>query len=195
MKRISNRLPACRIALIFVGMALSGGVAAAGALGAHEHGRAELQAAVEGDRLELHFVSPAMNLLGFEYAPKDKAQRDAVAAVSQWFESALLVRVPDRDCQLAIVSVEQDLSGDHGEQAHEHQEHHDHWEETGSETHSEFAVTQTIVCDGALPGQQLEVTLFERFPGIEVLEVSWLTDSAQGGASLQAEVPYFQLSR
>ena len=37
-------------------------------LAAHEHGAAQLNVALEGQRLELALESPAMNLVGFEHA-------------------------------------------------------------------------------------------------------------------------------
>ena len=39
-----------------------------GSLGAHEHGVGRLNAALDGQTLELELESPAMNLVGFEHA-------------------------------------------------------------------------------------------------------------------------------
>ena len=44
---------------------------------AHVHGLSELSIAMEGEKLEIQFTSPAMNLLGFEH--KASTQKDLVA--------------------------------------------------------------------------------------------------------------------
>jgi Protein of unknown function (DUF2796) len=39
-------------------------------LGAHEHGHSVLNIAIEGDRIEMELMSPGMDIVGFEHAPK-----------------------------------------------------------------------------------------------------------------------------
>lgn len=41
---------------------------------AHEHGVASLEIGVEGKQLLIHLDSPAINVLGFEYAPRTAAE-------------------------------------------------------------------------------------------------------------------------
>src|SRR3546814_9197080 len=50
-------------------------------LGAHEHGAARLNAALDGNQLELELISPAMNLLGFEHAAASAADEAKIASV------------------------------------------------------------------------------------------------------------------
>src|SRR5690606_20886978 len=45
---------------------------------AHEHGVADLRVAAEGNTVVIEFDSPLDNLVGFEHAPRDDAQRMAL---------------------------------------------------------------------------------------------------------------------
>ena len=45
---------------------------------AHVHGRATLDVAVDGGRVDIRFDSPAIDVLGFEHAPRTAAERQAV---------------------------------------------------------------------------------------------------------------------
>ncbi|OAI93845.1 DUF2796 domain-containing protein [Pseudomonas putida] len=60
-----------------------------GALGAHEHGVAHLNAVLDGNTLELELESPAMNLVGFEHAAQSDADKAKVAAVRAQLEQPL----------------------------------------------------------------------------------------------------------
>ena len=67
----------------------------AASLGAHEHGAARLNAALDGKRLELEFISPAMNPVGFEHAPATPADEAKIAeARSQLEQPAALFGLP-----------------------------------------------------------------------------------------------------
>lgn len=53
------------------------------ATGAHTHGIAKLQVAVDGATLTLALESPLDNLLGFEHLPRTEKQKAAVRAMSE----------------------------------------------------------------------------------------------------------------
>ncbi|WP_016772972.1 ZrgA family zinc uptake protein, partial [Pseudomonas sp. R62] len=57
-----------------------------GSLGAHEHGVGRLNAALDGQTLELELESPAMNLVGFEHAATSDADKAKVAAARAQLE-------------------------------------------------------------------------------------------------------------
>lgn len=48
---------------------------------AHEHGAVKLDVAIEGQKLSIEMDAPLDNLLGFERAPRNDAERQAAAAV------------------------------------------------------------------------------------------------------------------
>jgi hypothetical protein len=49
---------------------------------AHEHGKATLDVAVDGGVVEIRLDSPAVNVLGFEHAPRTPAEKQAVDAAA-----------------------------------------------------------------------------------------------------------------
>lgn len=57
-------------------------------LGAHEHGVAELDIALDQKTLELELRSPAFNILGFEHNPGNDQERRQVMAAQQQLERA-----------------------------------------------------------------------------------------------------------
>ncbi|MBL0952545.1 MAG: DUF2796 domain-containing protein, partial [Pseudomonas sp.] len=68
-------------------------------LGAHEHGVASLNAALDGNLLELQLESPAMNLVGFEHAAKSDADKAKVAAAKRELEQPVMLFALDSgDC-------------------------------------------------------------------------------------------------
>ena len=71
-------------------------------------------------------------------------------------------------------------------EAHEHEHEHDHAEH--AEQHSDFEVTIGYHCDapGKLAAFDLR-GLFKAFPGIEELDVQWISDRSQSSAELNAK--------
>lgn len=55
--------------------------------GAHEHGVAHLNVAIEGDNLYIELISPAANIVGFEHHPRTEKQKTAVREAVKKLES------------------------------------------------------------------------------------------------------------
>ena len=85
-----------------------------GSLGAHEHGVGRLNAALDGQTLELELESPAMNLVGFEHAASTPADKAKVAAVRAQLEQPLsLFGLPKAaNCVLNEQELESPLFGE-----------------------------------------------------------------------------------
>lgn len=80
-------------------------------LGAHEHGVASLNAALDGNLLELQFESPAMNLVGFEHAAKSDADKAKVAAAKRELEQPIsLFALTSGDCKATEVELQSPCS-------------------------------------------------------------------------------------
>lgn len=107
-------------------------VAASDNPGAHQHGHAELQLAIEGDRIDLIFSSPAYNLLGFEHRARTDHQQALVDDTTEWLGQTPLVEAAGQGCTVATATVHHQAGGHHDHhKAHHgedykghHREHH-----------------------------------------------------------------------
>ena len=68
--------------------------ALAGKTAAHVHGVASLEVAIDGGTLTLQFETPLANLLGFEHAPRNEKQKQAVRAMADRLREAGAVFTP-----------------------------------------------------------------------------------------------------
>ena len=105
---------------------------------AHEHGHGTLDIVVEGEELVIELRIPAVNVVGFEHAPKDDAEREAVRqALVPFGDAASLFLLPaEAECEVeeaeaAIVSM--DHEDEHEGEEHADGDGHDH-EKDGHET-------------------------------------------------------------
>ena len=89
--------------------------AAAAQHSAHVHGIAALNLAIEGGELEIEFVSPAGNIVGFEHEAVTPGERRAIRdAIEQLKEGNALFELPHAaSCSLHVADVE------HGHQEEE----------------------------------------------------------------------------
>jgi len=163
-----------------------------GSLAAHEHGVGRLNAALDGQTLDLELESPAMNLVGFEHAATTDADKAKVAAVRAQLEKPLtLFNLPKAaGCVVAIQELESPLFGDkphadddHDEDGHDKdakgEHHHDH-----SEIHAHYHFTCSA--PGAL--QSLDLTnIFNTFPATQKIQVQLIGPSGQQGVEVTAK--------
>jgi hypothetical protein len=160
-----------------------------GSLSAHEHGVGRLNAALDGQTLELELESPAMNLVGFEHAATSDADKAKVAAVRAQLEKPLvLFNLPKAaGCVVATQELESPLFGDkpdaddHDEEeakdGHEH--HHDH-----SEIHAHYQFSCSA--PGALKTLDL-ANIFNTFPATQKIQVQLISPSGQQGVEVTAK--------
>lgn len=153
-----------------------------GSLGAHEHGVASLNVALDGQTLEIQLESPAMNLVGFEHEAKSDADKAKVAAARKHLEQpqALFALPIEAKCALQESALESPLFGD---AEHAHAEHeHEHGDEHG---HSDIDASYRFACAHAEVLKTLELgSFFGTFPGTEKLEVQLIGPGGQQGAEL-----------
>lgn len=74
--------------------------------GVHEHGHVVLNVALEGDTLVLEWSAPADQVLGFEHAPRTAAERERLAAATQWITRGtdVLGLPPAAGCRVRTVA-------------------------------------------------------------------------------------------
>ncbi|VVM79618.1 hypothetical protein PS662_02248 [Pseudomonas fluorescens] len=155
-----------------------------GSLGAHEHGVGRLNAALDGQTLELELESPAMNLVGFEHAAATDADKAKVAAVRAQLEKPqTLFNLPKAaGCVVAAQELESPLFGDKPDADDAKDEHHhDH-----SEIHAHYQFT--CATPGALKSLDL-ANIFNTFPATQKIQVQLIGPSGQQGVEVTAKAP------
>nr|WP_315437804.1 DUF2796 domain-containing protein [uncultured Pseudomonas sp.] len=164
-----------------------------GSLGAHEHGVGRLNAALDGQTLELELESPAMNLVGFEHAATSDADKAKVAASRAKLENPLaLFSLPTAaGCKVASQELQSPLFGDkpaadeHDDDDHDKDakggeaHHHDH-----SEIHAHYQFS--CAAPGALKTLDL-ANIFNTFPATQKIQVQLIGPSGQQGTEVTAK--------
>lgn len=190
MRRLLLALP---FALLPLAVAHAANEPEHGSLGAHEHGVGRLNAALDGQTLELELESPAMNLVGFEHAATTDADKAKVAAARTRLENPLvLFNLPKAaGCKVATQELESPLFGDkpdaddHDDDDHAeadkdgHEHHHDH-----SEIHAHYQFSCSA--PGALKTLDL-ATIFNTFPATQKIQVQLIGPSGQQGVEVTAK--------
>lgn len=86
---------------------------------AHVHGVAQLEVAMDGERLDVTLHGPQDNAVGFEHAPRTEAQKKALAQMQQRLQEAdrWFLTNPEARCQVQAQDVETDREHDdeHGD--------------------------------------------------------------------------------
>ncbi|MGM0768786.1 MAG: ZrgA family zinc uptake protein [Pseudomonadota bacterium] len=196
---LHHTLPACLSLAIAL---LSADALAAENPGAHRHGHAQLQMAVEANRVELIFTSPAQNLAGFERDPRTPEEEKRLEDIAEWLGSQPLVDMNPGSC--TVTEAEVHFSGaphnghqdeHHEEHGHDDRHHHDHHghDDHEQEGHRDYEVTQQLDCSDVSAGQTFTAEVMARFPEIEVLSVQWVSETAQGSARLEGGKTGFAL--
>ncbi len=163
----------------------------------HVHGNAELNVVLMGQQLQVEFVSPAINLLGFERPPNtDEETATLNNTIEQLQRGGWLIEAFPTTCQLSTEEFEAPVYDEHESSEHDHESsEHDHEHETSehnAEAHSNFRVTYLYDCESA-PRKQLKMLAFDHYSGIETLTVQWIADQKQGYARLNKDNPVLDL--
>jgi hypothetical protein len=173
----------CRLSLLPLLAALAVPGAACSA-GAHEHGVARLDVAVEGNRIVIELDTPLDNLLGFEHAPRTDAERaKADAAVKVLREAVALFRIDgNAACTLGAV----DLSSPPLQLGKKTAAPGEHGDLEGS---FEFK------CKAGARAAFIEVGLFDAFPQLKRIDLQVATPKGQMKATLRRPASRVQLVR
>lgn len=125
---------------------------------AHIHGVANLQIAVEGERVYLALTAPADTLLGFDGEPLNEQQQAQAQTVQQLLNEPLrLWGVPaDANCLVEATELT--------------------WPTAAQlAAHVNIAIEWQLTCDAKLSFLSLE--LWQQFSGLETLQVELVTDT------------------
>jgi hypothetical protein len=168
--------------------------------GAHVHGVAHLNVAIEGNNIYIAFISPAANMVGFEHHPRTREQKKAVRAAVDELRNgdSLFLLSTESESRLVRSRAHADIDKDadhHSEPDHAENEHHGeaenrskaHGQEHEHEHHSEFEAEYHFICRKPDRLAQIDVRLFQVFPGIEHIAVQLLNGTKQTAMELTAK--------
>jgi hypothetical protein len=132
---LAKLMSCAALALVMSGAAALGDEAPMRQLGAHVHGAAELDVAVDaGSGAALVVLSgAAYNFFGFERAPASDEERAAIDAAYAAFELAPVAFPAAAGCTLATVDIEAKRGGHGHSHGHNHGHNHDHGHDHGDD--------------------------------------------------------------
>ncbi len=160
--------------------ALVGPVAVAHEQHAHVHGLAHADVAIDGGRVEITLRATAYDLVGFERAPADEAEKAKLqAARALMLDHARLWRFSvAAGCvaQAPVLEVPaSDGMGHDHDHDHDHDHGHDHDHDHGG--HVDWQARYRFDCATPAALRAIDVSVFEAVPALQTLEVQ-LIDAA-----------------
>lgn len=183
MRRLLLALP---FALLPLAMAHAAEVEHA-SLGAHEHGIARMDIALDGRSLEIELDSPSMNIVGFEHDASTAEDKAKVANARElMLKSQALFNLPlDAKCAVTMQKLQSPLFGDklEADDDHDDDNHAPEKGEAGEEHHhSEVHAHYVFVCDSPAALKKLDLShIFKTFPGTHKIQVQLIGPSGQTG--------------
>jgi hypothetical protein len=157
---------------------------------------------LEGQTLMVELEAPGMDIVGFEHAPHDQADRDAIRKAIAALEDAGAKLTPSAaaGCVLAHAHAELESlseaegakSGhkdhghkDHADKDHGHKDHeHKHAEASAEESHSAFHAQYKWRCSSPDKLGALAVGHFELFKTMEEIEALIISPKGQTAQTL-----------
>lgn len=159
-------------------------------LGAHVHGHARVNIAIEGKTLSLELEAPGMDIVGFEHEPGTAEQKAVLADAKAKLADGVALFAPSPAASCALKSAKVFAEAEH-EDEHEHgakgegkDEHH----------HSEFRVEYAFEC--ASPDRLTSMTFgyFKEFPNSRELDISVISPNGQSSFEVGREKPFLNLT-
>lgn len=134
-------------------------------LDAHEHGVSTLKVAQENQILLFELEAPGNDIVGFEHAPENDAQRSAVeAALSQFKQPEAIFILP---AAAQCVASKQ------------------HAEFETDDDHAGFHVTWTMTCKKPSNAQSMKTGFFDMFEHAEEIEVEAIGNAGQAAIEVE----------
>lgn len=171
---------------------------------AHVHGQARLEIALEGDILSIRLESPLDNLLGFERAPRNEREKQAVKRMeahlndgAKQFQPSPAAACLPLDSRLEALALGKDFPAlsagttatPGGQSQARSAEKIAKPHAPADEEHGELTATWRFRCAQPLVLRDLTVKLFAAFPGLRRIDAVALTEKGQSAARLSASQP------
>ncbi len=143
-------------------------------LDAHEHGVSTMKLAQENQKFLFELEAPGNDIVGFEHAPENDAQKAAVkSALSQFAKPETIFVLPE--------SAECTASDQHGEFETE-------------EDHAGFHITWTMTCKNPSAAQSMTTRFFDIFERAEEIEVEAIGNAGQAAIEVEKDQTSIDLS-
>jgi hypothetical protein len=163
--------------------------------GAHVHGLAVLEIAIDSETIQVNLITPLHNLAGFEHAPGNEKQRQAVKSMASKLRQAgnLFILAPAAQCRSTAVQLESSvLSPDLlmavpsvGKSVDTNAGGPGNASRTEREgVHGELEAVWQFQCSNPQALQEMDVKLFEAFRGLQRLDVRIASPKGQASARL-----------
>jgi len=150
--------------------------ACANAAPAHVHGEARLEISIEREQLLIALESPLDDLLGFEHAPRNAAERQAVQTMAAKLKQASRVFVPSAAAQCVSTGVELESPVFGGKS------------EAG---HNDLDARYSWRCAKPEALRDVTTSLFADFPKLRRMAVEFAGPQGQRAGRLDARNPRF----
>jgi hypothetical protein len=160
----------------------------------HEHGVARLQIAVTGDLLELRLRTPLHTLLGFETAPRNQKQRQAVQRMAAQLHRPEILFVPTlqaRCLRTSVVLTSEAIAAPYlapdpaaTASAAAPSPATSSGRQAAASPHPDLNALISYQCGNARLLTGLQVRMFETFPALRQIDVEIATPRGHSGARL-----------
>lgn len=152
---------------------------------AHEHGKATLDLAVDAGTVTMRLSAPAMDIVGFEHAPRTDAERGAAESANVVLKQhkALFAFPVAARCTAAGADVTPPAWG---AGSHDHAAHGRKRADAPGESHADYVVQWRFTCAAPAALAFVDVKIPERFRKDLVVEANVITDSVQTRQQLRS---------
>lgn len=183
---------------------------------AHVHGKVEFNIAQDGKDLLVEITAPGADVVGFEHAPENAEQEQALKqAVAKLEDASSLFAInAQAKCDVTDVLVNHTLDDeheehghsaheheDHGHDEHEHDDHEEHHDNDGHDEHGhheghdhdednghgEFSVQYRFNCEQVSELSNIKSGWFNQFPATGEISVNLFTDTTQSATHLNKD--------
>ena len=162
----------------------------------HEHGVGELNIAVEGSAINLEFMIPGADIVGFEYEAKSDSDIALVNTALSKFQDFENIFTLSSSGNCNLVDAEIDINqGDEHEDEHDHDDHgeHDDHDEHDEEAHNEFVAHYSFNCGNIKEIDRISFPYFTTFPNSGELEVQFVSEIGSTSFEVEGDEPFIDL--
>ena len=150
----------------------------------HVHGEVTLNLALENDLLSVEIEAPAINVVGFERAPRDAAEQQVVSEAAAWLAAgrALLGVPAAAGCRRVEASVSAPSWGDAKTKSasqHDHDHDHDHDHEDEAHAHADYLASASFKCSNPAALAWVEVWALRQLRDVTEVTVNVVTPDVQ----------------